>query len=230
MKHRIWLLEQAIKSIFVACYFIMDSINLVASTPPNPCITIVIADWGMQEALHNELETSVPPSYTLALHFLGKKAVATGQHNLLIQIPTTQECLQAKTYHDTLPDHVRKRVQGVFIEANDGVSNYPKAPVGSYLVLSQPPLNPNPMPSNKDTVMGHFWGPPSLSLEERQKIYNMTLDYAKKAGHCLLTITVNTRDVWEHFQKWVSSVQGVQWVTLAEHLNACQKAPDARKP
>lgn len=200
-----------------------------AAAVEKPYIVVVVADWGMQEKLHNAIEPVLPASYTLALNFLGKKNIATGQRTLLIQVPTLQDIPQGQTYYNACTEETRKCTKGIWIEANDGESAYPTCPIPPYLVLSQPPLHPNPPQPNDNTIMGHFWVPTTLPITERQKIYSMALGYAQKAGGCVLSVTFATQEAWDDFQKWVALVNDkVRWITLNEHAHLMKKkAPHA---
>lgn len=209
--------------------FLIFSLTFLCNASANvkPAIAVIIADWGMNEMLHNTLEPQIPSTFTLALHIMGKKTVATGQRSLLVHVPTIHEFQHAAIYAKKCSNNMQNRMQGVWIEVHNGESPYPTSSrVGAYNVFSQPPLSPLPEPESLNTLVGQFWVSPSLPTSERQKIYNMALGYAtqSKDQACMLSVNFSTIEAWDDFQKWYkANEQKVQWITIQEYA-VCTKS------
>lgn len=207
--------------IFLKSLIVIFLVSFTVNADAKPAIAVVVADWGMNEALHNALEPNIPSTFTFALHFMGKKTVATGPRALLVQVPTISELQHAVTYSNKCSSDAQKRMQGVWVELHDGQSSYPsKAVLGAYTVFSQPPLNPLPAPRVPDALVGQFWVDSSMPTSERQKIYNMALGYATKSKEqaCILSVSFSTQEAWDDFQKWYKANEStVRWITIQEY-------------
>ena len=92
------------KWFFIICISFFKVNGAAGDTPPSkkPYFSVILADWGTNKVVHNDIEKKCPSHFTLALHILGKGTSENSKNPLLIQVPTLQQLHHASTYQEKL--------------------------------------------------------------------------------------------------------------------------------